>query len=311
MGIVNKDGEILANEKDVYIPPLGRGIVPTEAAQHHNEVKEKVLKQALNKTKLTLKDVNAVAYSAGPGLPPTLLIGANFALEISKKYKKQIIPTNHAVAHLEIGRLTTNAKDPVFIYLSGGNTAVVAYISGRYRIFGETEDIPVGNCFDVLAREMGLPMPGGIEIEKLAKKGNYIELPCVVKGMDVSFAGIETAAINLIRKGAKKEDVAYSLQETCFAMLTEITERAVAHTGKEEVLLVGGVAANKRLQEMMRTMCEERDAKFFVVPQEYSGDCGSMIAWTGLLAYVHKKIPKIKDGVLSRWRIDQVPWFQA
>ncbi|RLC32823.1 UGMP family protein, partial [Candidatus Shapirobacteria bacterium] len=130
----------------------------------------------------------------------------------------------------------------------------------------------------------------------------------VVKGMDVSFSGIATAAIKLLKKGVPKEDVAYSLQETCFAMLVEVTERALAHTGKEEVLLVGGVAANKRLQAMMQIMCKERGAKFYVVPKKYSGDNGLMIAWTGLLTYKYcKPLPEVKDKILPKWRIDQVP----
>ena len=306
IGIVNDKGEILANEKEVYIPPLGKGIIPTEAAKHHNEVKEIVLKRALDKTNLTLEDVNLIAYSAGPGLPPSLLIGADFALELSKKYKKKIIPVNHAISHLEIGKLTTNAKNPVFVYLSGGNTAVTAFTEGKYRIFGETEDIPVGNAIDVVAREMNLPMPGGPEIERLAKKGRYIELPYVVKGMDLSFSGIQTAAVNLFKKGIPKEDVAYSLQETCFSMLVEVAERALAHTEKEEVLLVGGVAANRRLQEMMKVMAAERGAKFYVAPQEYSGDQGVMISWTGILADKSGWKPNFKDKINPKWRTDEV-----
>ncbi|MEM5802020.1 MAG: KEOPS complex N(6)-L-threonylcarbamoyladenine synthase Kae1 [Candidatus Aenigmatarchaeota archaeon] len=306
VGIITDKGNILANEKDIYKPIIGKGIVPTEAAQHHKKVKEKILKAALKKANLDLKDVDIIAYSAGPGLPPCLLVGANFAEELTKKYEKPLVLVNHAVAHLEIGRLTTKTKDPVYVYLSGGNTQIIAFIGNRYRIFGETQDIPIGNCLDVVARKMNLPMPGGPEIEKLAKGGKYVELPYVVKGMDLSFSGIQTAAIKLIEKGVPKEDVAYSLQETCFSMLTEVTERALAHTKKEEVLLVGGVAANKRLQEMIKVMCEERGAKFFVVPEEYSGDQGVMIAWTGILAYKSGWKPDFKDKIKPNWRIDQV-----
>jgi len=261
---------------------------------------------------LGLEDIDIISYAAGPGLPPCLLIGANFAIELSKKHKKLLIPVNHCAAHLEIGKLMTGTKDPVFVYLSGGNTQIIAFAGGRYRIFGETEDAPLGNCLDVVAREMGFQMPGGPEIEKLAKKGKYVELPYVVKGMDVSFSGIMTAAIKLLKKGIPKEDVAYSLQETCFAMLTEVTERALAHTGKEEVLLVGGVAANKRLQKMMQIMCEERGAKFYVVPKRYSGDNGVMIAWAGLLAYRSGWKPDFKDKIRPKWRIDEVEitWFK-
>jgi len=306
IGIVTDEGKILVNEKDTYIPPIGKGIIPIDAAKHHEKVKEKVLAQALEKSKEKLENVDVISYSAGPGLPPALRVGADFAIGISKKYKKKLIPVNHSLAHLEIGRLTSGTKDPVFVYLSGGNTMIIAYAGGRYRIFGETEDIPVGNCFDVVGREMGLPHPGGPEIEKLALNGEYVELPYVVKGMDLSFAGIATAATKLFKNGVSKENISYSLQETCFAMLTEVTERAMAHTGKKELLLVGGVAANKRLQEMMKMMCEDRSAKFYVVPSEYSGDQGAMIAWCGILASKSKWKSEFKDKIKPNWRIDQV-----
>jgi universal protein Kae1 len=310
IGIVNDRGEILSDEKDVYRPVIGKGIIPQEAAEHHRKVSENILEKALKKSELKIEDVDLIAYAAGPGLPPCLLAGANFAINLSKKHKKTLVPVNHCLAHVEIGKLFTKTVDPIFVYLSGGNTQIIAFVEGVYRIFGETMDIPMGNCLDIVAREMGLEMPGGTAIENLAKKGKYSELPYVVKGMDVSFSGIGTAAIQLFRKGVAKEDVAFSLQETSFAMLTEVAERAVAHTGKKELLLVGGVAANIRLQEMMRNMCEERGGKMYVVPNQYSGDNGVMIAWTGLLAYKNKKIVKIKDKFLPTWRIDQTEWFQ-
>ncbi|MBS3055425.1 MAG: N(6)-L-threonylcarbamoyladenine synthase Kae1 [Candidatus Aenigmarchaeota archaeon] len=308
VGIVDSDGKILANERDMYRPALGKGIIPTEAGEHHRKVSKQLFERALEKAGIKIEDVDVIAYSAGPGLPPALLAGFEFAESISKKYKKKLMPVNHPVAHLEIGKLTTNTKDPVYVYLSGGNTQIIAFAEGRYRIFGETEDITIGNCFDVFAREVGLPMPGGPEIEKIAKHGKYIELPYVVKGMDLSFSGILTKSRRLYEGGARKEDLAFSMQEVCFSMLAEVTERAVAHMDKKEVLLVGGVVANKRLQEIMGRMSEDRGAKMYVVPEEYSGDQGAMIAWVGILAYKSGW----KDGVISKekidgkWRIDEV-----
>jgi N6-L-threonylcarbamoyladenine synthase/protein kinase Bud32 len=296
----------MANERDMYKPPIGKGIIPAEAGEHHRKVCEEILQRALEKARLNLADADIVAYSAGPGLPPALLAGADFAESLAKKSKKKLIPVNHPVAHLEIGKLTSEAKNPVYLYLSGGNTQIIAFTEGKYRIFGETEDIPVGNCFDVFARDVGLPMPGGPEVEKIAKNGSYVDLPYVVKGMDLSFSGILTNARKLLKKGMKKEDLAYSMQEVCFSMLTEVTERALAHTNKDEVLLVGGVAANKRLQEMIRQMCQDRGAKMHVVPDEYSGDQGAMIAWVGILANKSGYKQQIENRIDSNWRIDQV-----
>jgi len=309
IGIVDSDGKILANERSIYRPSVGSGIVPTDAALFHEKNTDVVLEDALTKSGLKMESIDLISYTAGAGLPPSLLVGSNFAHELAKKFKKTLVPVCHQIAHLEIGNLTTVVNDPIFVYLSGGNTQIIAFVEDRYRVFGETEDIPVGNCLDVVAREMGLQMPGGPEIEKLARNGKYIELPYVVKGMDTSYSGIATAAVRLVRDGLPKEDIAYSLQETCFAMLAEVTERALAHMDKKEVLLVGGVAANKRLQEMMKKMCEERKASFFVVPEEYSGDQGAMIAWAGLLAHQNGWKNDSKDDIRPRWRIDEVKWF--
>ena len=303
VGIV-KDKKILSNEKSVYIPKKGSGIIPRDAAQHHAENASSILKTAMEKANLKMNDIDEIAFSQGPGLPQCLRVGAVVARTLSLKYKKPLIGVNHCLAHIEIGKMSTKSKDPVILYLSGGNTQVIAFAGGRYRVFGETQDVPIGNSLDMLAREFGFSMPGGPNIEKLAKKGKYVELPYVVKGMDLSFSGLVTEAIRKYKKGIKKEDIAYSFQETCFAMLTEVTERAVAHTDKEEVLLVGGVAANKRLQEMLKIMCNERGAKFFVVPMEYSGDNGSMIAATGI---IHNTPILVKQsGIRQKWRVDEV-----
>ncbi|NIM47361.1 MAG: N(6)-L-threonylcarbamoyladenine synthase Kae1 [Candidatus Aenigmarchaeota archaeon] len=304
VGII-ENKKILANEKTVYIPKKGFGIIPRDAAQYHSENCLEVFKNALTKADLKMNDVDIIAFSQGPGLPQCLRIGAVFARTLALKYKKPLIPVNHCVAHVEVGKFATQSKDPVVLYLSGGNTQVIAFAGNRYRVFGETQDIPIGNALDMLARSLDLPMPGGPQIDKLALKGKYVELPYVVKGMDLSFTGILTEAVKKYKQGVKPEDIAYSFQETCFAMLTEVTERAVAHTDKEEVLLTGGVAANKRLQEMLRIMSEERGAKFFVVPTEYSGDNGLMIAVTGIV-FSKQPIEIEKSKIKQKWRVDEV-----
>ncbi len=307
IGIVNDKWEILSNVRDMYKPVLGKGFTPSELSDHHQLFSNRLLEKALKDAKMTIEDIDIIAFSQGMGMPNSLKVGAAIARYLALKYNKPLVGVNHGAAHIEVGKISTGAEDPVIAYLSGGNSQVLAYVNGRYRVFGETLDIPVGNAFDVLAREMGLMMPGGPEIEKLAKNGKFIELPYVVKGMDMSFAGIMTAAIENYKSGVSKEDIAYSMQEVCFSMLTEVTERALAHTRKDEVLLVGGVAANKRLQEMMMTMCKERGSKFYVVPQEFSGDNGSMIGIAGLLAYKSGQRLDIKDSCIKKnWRTEDV-----
>ncbi len=310
IGIV-KGNNILANEKAVFTTEEG-GMIPHEVAKHHKEVKEDVLAAALKKAKLKMEDIDIIAFSQGPGLAPPLTVGKNFAKELATKYKKPLVGCNHLAAHLEIGRLITKTKDPVFVFVSGANTQIIAHEGGRYRIFGETLDIGMGNALDKFGRDAKLGFPAGQKIEELAKKGNYIELPYVVKGMDVSFAGIVTKAQQLLQKGMKVEDLCYSLQETFFAMVTEVTERALAHCDKNEAILIGGVAANKRFCEMLDEMCNARGAKFHPVPLEYCGDNGAMIAVLGILEYKHRKQPKIEEmDIRPGWRIDdmEIPWI--
>ncbi|MEM5815206.1 MAG: KEOPS complex N(6)-L-threonylcarbamoyladenine synthase Kae1 [Candidatus Aenigmatarchaeota archaeon] len=309
VGIVDENGKILADCRDTYVPPLGKGIIPLEARKHHESVAKKILEEASIKAGIRIEDIDLIAYSAGPGLPPPLLFIANFAKDLARRYSKDLIQVHHGIAHIEIGRLLTNCKDPVVVYLSGGHNAILAFREGKYRIFGETLDITVGNLFDTIARKMGLEMPGGPKIDKLAENGKYVKIPYSVKGMDVSFTGIQTTVIKLMKIGVRIEDIAYSLLETSFSMLTEVTERAIAHTEKNEVLLVGGVAASKRLQEMMGIMCKERGAKLFIVPKEYSGDNGVMIAWAGILAFKKRLKTFFGDLIKPKWRIDEIDWF--
>lgn len=311
IGIVDSEGNTLSDDRSTYRAPEGMGIIPSDAAKHHAEVSEKILGSALEKSKVSLEEINLISYSAGPGLAPCLLAGANFAYNLSSKTKKPLVPVNHCIAHIEIGKLKTGCKDPVVVYLSGGNTQVIAFTEGRYRIFGETQDVPVGNAMDTLARKIGLQQPYGPNFDLTANKGKYLQLPYVVKGMDLSFSGMLTEAVKKFNAGSSREDICYSFQENSFAMITEVAERALAHTDKSEILMVGGVAASKRMQEMIKIMCEERGAKMHVVPKEFAGDNGSMIAWTGLLAYCSGKIKKIDEKINPKWRTDEVdiPWL--
>ena len=196
---------------------------------------------------------------------------------------------------------------------------VTAFESGRYRVFGETLDIALGNCLDVFARAAGLRhrkgLPLGAAVEQLALKGErLVPLPYVVKGMDLSLSGLLTAATAALQRGdCRLEDLCYSLQEHAFSMVTEVTERALAHTEKKEVLLTGGVAANKRLQSMLTIIAEEHDARFSVVPLEFATDNGAMIAWTGTLSFRHGLVTPVQESFVKlRWRVDKVdvPWVR-
>ena len=292
-----KDEDIISNIHNMYIPKKG-GIHPGEAADHHSKIAGEIVEKALIDTP------DYIAYACCPGLGPCLRIGAVIAKYLAIKFKIPIIPVNHAEAHIDIGIKTTGAKDPVIVYVSGGNTQIIAN-HGGWKIFGETLDIAIGNAIDKLARELDMSHPGGPKLENLAKGGKFIEMPYTVKGMDLSYSGILTHAKNLLKTHSKK-DVAYSFQEHIFSMLIEVSERAIAHTEKEEILLVGGVAKNSKLKNMFKIMCKDRGIKLKVVPDEFAGDNGAMIAYSGYLkAKQEFTITPERVNYFQRIRVDQ------
>jgi len=282
IAIVDETGKIIVNDRDMYKTEQG-GIIPIEAAKHHKLIADKLYEEALKKADIKENQIEAIAFSQGPGLSPCLLEGIRFTKNLAKKLNIPAIPINHCIAHLEIGEIT-GAKDPVLLYCSGANTQIIAYESGKYRIFGETLDVGIGNFIDTFARYAGLGFPGGPRIAEFALQSkNYIELPYSIKGMDVAFSGMLTKLRQMLEsKNYKLEDLSFSLQETAFAMLIEAAERALAHTGKKELLLGGGVACNTRLQEMAKIMCDERGCKMFCPERSLLVDNAGMIAYLGL-----------------------------
>lgn len=311
VGIVDDKGNILCQAGKQLFPEEG-GIHPREAAEHHANWIPKLIPQAISEAGLSYDDIDLISFSQGPGLGPALRIVATSARSLALSLNKPIIGVNHCISHVEVGKLDTGAVNPVSLYVSGGNSQVIAFESGRYRIFGETLDIAIGNCLDQFGRNTGLGHPGGAVIEKLAKNGSYIDLPYSVKGMDFSFSGLLSAALREYEKGTDIEDICFSLQETAFAMLVEVTERALSHTQKDEVMLCGGVSANKRLREMLKIMSEEHGAKFYMPEMKLCGDNGVMIAWLGLLMNKHFGPYDLSDtGIIQKFRTDEVdiPWI--
>lgn len=306
---------ILSNPRKTYIAPTGQGFLPKQTANHHQQHIVALVKAALHEAfpnddeDERHKLISAIAYTKGPGMGGPLISTAICARTLSLLWKIPLVAVNHCVGHIEMGRLATGASNPVVLYVSGGNTQVIAYSNQRYRIFGETIDIAIGNCLDRFARVIGLsndPSPG-YNIELLAQKGTkYIPLPYVVKGMDVSFSGILTQ-VEQLSKTEPKEDLCFSLQETLFAMLIETTERAMAHhTGQNQVLIVGGVGCNKRLQEMMGQMVQERGGTVCAMDHRYCIDNGAMIGQAGIFALQFGEITPIKDSwCTQRFRTDQ------
>ena len=192
-----KSGKILSDIRKIYAPPEGQGIHPREASRHHIENSPKVLAQCLDEAKIRINDLDLIAYAGGPGLGPCLRVGAVVARSLASYYNIPIYPVNHAIGHIELGKLLTGAKNPLVLLVSGGHTMILAFSSGRWRVFGETLDITLGQLLDQFGRSLGFASPCGKQIEELAEKSTkYIDLPYAVKGNDVSFSGLLSAANN-------------------------------------------------------------------------------------------------------------------
>ncbi len=296
-----------------YSPEQG-GINPREAAEFHFKNIKGIIERALRESGIGMDKIGLISFSRGPGLPPSLKIVATAARALSIKYNIPIVGVNHPLGHIEIGRRETGAVDPVMLYVSGGNTQIIAYRNGKYRVFGETLDIGIGNLLDKVARQMGFPFPGGPAIERLALNGGkLLQLPYTVRGMDTAFSGMYTACVDLMKKGERNEDICMSLQEYAFSMLVETLERAIFTTGKKSILLAGGVARNKRLREMIKIMADEAGVEVFETPDKYCMDNGAMIGQAGILTFKARGGDNLEDTAIDQfYRIDQAfaSWVQ-
>ena len=310
-GIASYDKEnfkIHSNQKACFFPE--KGITPALAAVHHAQEAPKIIKIALKKAGVEMKDIDIISFSIGPGLPPCLIVGSTAAKIMALKHKKMLVGVNHCAAHIEIAKELTGCKDDfVVVFVSGGNSQILSKVNGKYRIFGETQDIAVGNAIDKFARTADLGFPGGPVIENLAKGGKYIPLPYSVKGCDFSFAGVITKAQRMLNKDAI-EDICFSLQEVMFSGICESAERVLGHLKIKNLILTGGVARNKVLQSKLKTMISERSAKLFCVPDEFAGDNGAMIAVAGIKNYMIKtncfnQKDILNISILPKMRIDE------
>jgi len=319
--VTDREPYILSDVRRVYRPREG-GILPREVAAFFSRVAGETVKEAVEQAGVKADELTAIAVALGPGMGPALRVGATVARALSTAYHKPLIPVNHALAHVEIARFTTKLLDPVVIYVSGGNSMVTTFLDGRYRVFGETLDIALGNLFDTFAREAGIAPPyvvdGKHAVDRCAEGGEFVEglIPYTVKGQDVSYSGLLTAALRaLSRLGrGRLSDICYTLREVALSMIVEVAERCIFHTGKRELVLAGGVAANDELRRKAELMAEDRGVRYAAVPKKYAVDNGVMIALTGLLEFRHGiTIDPSRAFIKQRWRLDEVdvPWYPS
>jgi len=308
---------ILSDIRFKYNPQTG-GLHPRFVTEYFVKNAGNALEKAIKEAGIKSSDIDGIAIALGPGIGPQLRVGATLARALALSLEKPLVPVNHAIAHIEIGRLLCGKKDPLVVYISGGNTQLIVYKENKYRVVGETLDIALGNLLDAFSREVGIAPPyivkGRHAVDICSDGGSFIGgFPYTVKGQDISYSGLLTAALRYVAKNPNAiNDVCYTLREIAFAQLIEASERALSSTNKKEILMVGGVAANDYLNRKYSDMSKERKVDYCRVDKKYAGDNGVMIAWTGVLGYLHGLSIPIESAVArQRWRIDEVdiPWM--
>jgi N6-L-threonylcarbamoyladenine synthase len=323
IGIVDyKKKKILFNEKNVFSQE--EGMNPRKLSDFHTKNFDNVLKMAkvfLKSIGKNFYDLDLIAFSRGPGIGNSLKIGGLVAKTLARKYNVKIIGINHIISHLELGKFVSNLKNPIFLNVTGVNSQIIAQDEvGNYIVYGETEDIGIGNLFDSIARLFSLGFPGGPMIEKRARYGkNFIKIPYCVKGMNISCSGIYSfikTKWDKIRENKEEfiNDICYSLQETCFAMLLEVVERAICLTEKKEFVIVGGVAANKRFMQMAKSLSKEKNIKLKTLPLNLCMDNGVQIAVCGGKYFKYartniknlKSLPyiRVEDNIMKNKKLD-------
>lgn len=308
IGIIDQNNEILADVRSVFNPATG-GIHPREASFNIMNEFQPNLEKAFNLAQISPDELDVIAFSQGPGLGPCLRATATGARSLALALKKPLVGVNHPVAHIELGKQLCGVVDPLTLYVSGGNTQVAVKNKNKYRILGETHDLAIGNLIDQTARAIGYDYAlAGRIVEEMALKSSkkLLKLPYSLKGTTLYYSGLSTAAIKYYKLGEDPKDICFSLQEYAFSMLAELVEKTLLLSKKKEILITGGVGANKRLAEIINSVAIENNAKMSVVPISLAGDNGIMIAVTGKKMFDSGMITKIeKSNVLPTWRLDE------
>jgi len=274
------------------------GVVPEIASRHHVEQITLVIEEALNQANLTFSEIDAIAVTEGPGLVGALLIGVNAAKALAFAHNKPLVPVHHIAGHIYANRLVTELKFPLLaLVVSGGHTELV-YMKehGHFEVIGETRDDAAGEAYDKVARTLNMPYPGGPHIDRLAQEGSpTIDLPraWLEEGSyDFSFSGLKSAVINTVHNAEQRgesiapEDLAASFQESVIEVLVKKTERAVAEYGVEQVLVAGGVAANKGLRKALeKTFSANSKIELVIPPLSLCTDNAAMIAAAGSVMF--------------------------
>lgn len=265
------------------------GVVPEIASRMHTENITMVLEDVLSKANMRVEDVDAIAVTYAPGLLGGLLVGVEFAKVLSYVYNKPLIATHHIAGHIYANNLVGKLEFPLLaLVVSGGHTELVLMEDDyKFKVVGKTLDDAAGECFDKVARVLGLPYPGGPNVEKLALEGKPtydLPVPMTNNSLDFSFSGLKSAVVNLnhneTQRGneVRKSDLACSFQNVAFEELVKKTKIAIEKYDIKRVIMAGGVSASKQLRSEMQQMCDELNVEFSVPPIKYCTDNAAMIA---------------------------------
>ena len=316
---VISDGVLLSNIVSTQIDVHRKygGVMPEIASRLHAENISIVIKEAMEEAKLTFEELDAVAVTRGPGLIGALHVGLQAAKTISMLYNIPLIPVHHLAGHIYANEYVSEFKFPMLaVVVSGGNTELVLMKDHmNFEIIAETVDDAIGECYDKVARVLGLPYPGGIPIDKLAKEGKHTyDLPTPLKGvktLNLSYSGLKTNVINLVhnleQKGEKVNvpDMCKSFQDVAVGLVIDRTIKAVKQYQVNQVILAGGVSANSYLRSEMTKEMNKLNVELHIPPMWCCTDNAAMIAKVASRLYDLKVFAPLNLGVDPNWKIDE------
>ena len=286
------------------------GVVPEIASRQHVKNITIVIEECLEKANMKMEEIDAIAVTYGPGLIGSLLIGLEAAKTLSYLYNKPLVPVHHIAGHIYANNLVKEMKFPLLsLVISGGHTELV-YMEDhlKFEKLGGTLDDAVGECYDKVARVVGIPYPGGPSIDKMAHVGNSIyklPLPLNDDSYNFSFSGLKSAVINLSHNEEQrgnelnKEDLASSFQDVVVEIISKKVEKAIKEKNIKYFITAGGVAANKGIRERLAKVCEEANIEYSFPEIRYCTDNAAMIATAGYFYYVNNRISTIELNAKS------------
>lgn len=298
------------------------GVVPELASRDHVVKAAPMIKDILAEIG-NMGEIDAIAYTRGPGLIGALMVGASVARGMAWALDKPVLGVHHMEGHLLAPMLSDDKPQYPFVALlvSGGHTMLVDVNSpGKYRILGETLDDAVGEAFDKTAKLLGLPYPGGPELAALAdsvalSRFTFPRPMTNRPGLEFSFSGLKTAALNIIHQNQPLSDqimaeISYAFQHAVVDTLRIKCGRALEHTGYTSMVIAGGVGANRYLRQVLQNMVAEKNARVYFPALEYCTDNGAMIAYAGALRFRAGQQDDNVFDVLPRWSLESLPVIQ-